>query len=183
MTSDIEVFRQRLILRLASGASELSCLRDWSLFIRARDGNRCLKCGGIKRLSAHHIFRKTFLREARFEPGNGLTLCSKCHSDIHKGYNGRPDFNLPMDAEGGEKIEIIVDMLWTLLNDARLRGQLSDEWYFLSDSTLAALRLFQGFGLSIATHGTRLEQAFWIWNQAPLHLVKAVLEANGFGAD
>lgn len=85
-----------------------------------------------------------------------------------------------MDSEGEEKIEDITDMLRALLEDAKLREQLTDDWYYLSDRTLGVLKLLQGFDASVYFPGRRLEQAFRIWKQAPRCLVDAVLRANGF---
>lgn len=45
--------------------------------------------------------------EAQFQTGNGITLCKKCHTEAHTGFNRRPDLSLPMNAQGGEKIETL----------------------------------------------------------------------------
>ncbi|HEY3783363.1 MAG TPA: hypothetical protein VGL56_19960 [Fimbriimonadaceae bacterium] len=111
----------QLLLRLHDAvkrrASDRVCLRWWSKFIRARDGERCVACGCCTGdLAAHHICRKTVLAEARFMTGNGVTLCSRCHAGVHEGFNGCPDLGQPMDAEGGEKIELLADIFMQLAN-------------------------------------------------------------------
>ena len=94
----------RLTKALEGGASDLNCLRSWSAFIRVRDGNRCLACSSTHSRAAHHIVRKSFLPESRFETGNGITLCSKCHRSAHAGFNGKADLAQPIDAQGVERI-------------------------------------------------------------------------------
>src|SRR5260221_918233 len=83
------------------------CLRRWSEFIRERDGHRCVDCHSRRRLSAHHICRKSFLAEPQFETSNGITLCSTCHREMHRGFNARPDLSLPVDSQGGEKFALM----------------------------------------------------------------------------
>jgi hypothetical protein len=55
------------------------------------------------------------------QTGNGITLCSTCHADAHRGFNGRADLGLPMDAQGGEKIELLVDLYGALFADVCAR--------------------------------------------------------------
>src|ERR1700688_4585930 len=100
----IEAALARLHRALAEGASDTRRLRCWSEFIRERDGNRCVNCHSRQRLAAPHICRKSFLKAARFETGNGITLCPDCHRQTHVGFNSRLGLSLPMDAQGGEKI-------------------------------------------------------------------------------
>ena len=92
---------------LEASASEKGLLRRWSAVIQARDSYRCVLCGSVERTAAHHICRKSFLSEARFLTGNGITLCQPCHREVHAGFNGKPDLSEPMDAQGGQKIETL----------------------------------------------------------------------------
>ncbi len=85
-----------------------------------------------------------------------------------------------MDEQGGEKIEILADCFGFLLNDARERNLLRDDFYHLSDSVLRGFKMFQGFDPLTEFPGYRLEQAYLIWQQCPQQTLKAVLEANGF---
>lgn len=97
-TEDLEAITAKLAnlqAALADGLSRQRCLRRWSEFIRARDGHRCVDCHSRRRLSAHHICRKSFLAEPQFETGNGITLCSACHREMHRGFNARPTFHCP----------------------------------------------------------------------------------------
>ena len=68
----------RLENALAKNRSERYCFSLWSRFVRMRDGSKCVACHATSGLSAHHIFRKSFLREARLQTGNGITLCKEC---------------------------------------------------------------------------------------------------------
>lgn len=170
----------KFVQTLARDSSSLkSCLRAWSAFIRKRDGDRCVACGSEERLAAHHICRKSFIPYARFQTGNGITLCPACHRQAHAGFNGRPDMGLPMDAQGGEKIETMTELYGLLLDDARKRGMLDDQFYFLSDSVLGSFKQFQGFDKGLKFAGPRLEQAVRIWSATPQGVLKALLAANG----
>lgn len=51
--------------------------RLFSLFIRERDG-ACRRCGGTYALQCHHLIPRVY-RKVRFEPDNGVSLCSACH--------------------------------------------------------------------------------------------------------
>jgi len=54
--------------------------RKWRIAVLNRDGYRCRKCGSTKRrLDAHHAFPFTDYPERRFDVGNGITLCVRCH--------------------------------------------------------------------------------------------------------
>ena len=85
-----------------------------------------------------------------------------------------------MDAEGGEKIELLTACFRLLLSDATARRLLRDDFYFFSDQVLAKFKLFQGFEPFTYFPGNRLEQAFLIWRQTPRHMRDALLKANGF---
>ena len=156
-----------------------SRLKLWSEFIRVRDGNRCVPCGAAKGISAHHICRKSFMPEMQLMTGNGISLCPDCHREAHAGFNGRPNLQLPMDAQGGEKIEIMTDLYGELCRDAAERDLLCDDYYFLSDLVLSKFKMFQGFAPFTPFPGYRIEQADLIWRQTPINVKNAILEANG----
>lgn len=102
---------------LAEGLSREHCLRRWSEFIQERDGHRCVDCHSRRRLSAHHICRKSFIAGAQFETGNGITLCRTCHTEMQWGFNVCPDLSLPADAQGGEKLAWMERLYSILTND------------------------------------------------------------------
>ena len=59
--------------------------RFWRNTIYKRDYWTCQMCekrGGIK-LHAHHIWNFALFSYLRFNIDNGITLCGKCHSEIH----------------------------------------------------------------------------------------------------
>lgn len=175
----LEAALVRLSIAIAARRSQESILRLWSQFVRLRDGGRCLNCNSTRRVSAHHICRKAFMPQARFQTGNGITLCASCHREAHNGFNGRPDMSLPMDAQGGEKIEILAELYRTLFEDAIERGLLRDEFYDLDESVLERFKRFQGFEPGAPMQGGPLEQAYRIWNQSPRSMRNAILIANG----
>jgi hypothetical protein len=153
------------------------CLNLWSCFIRIRDNGRCVVCRARKEIAAHHIVRKSFLVEARFQTGNGITLCKRCHRQPHEVFNRQPNLDLPMDAEGGENIDLLTEFFGRLLMDAKRRNILRDDFYFLSDEVLARFKLAQGFEPDYCFAGFRLEQAYAIWDQCPQNTWVAVLGA------
>ena len=57
----------------------------WRLEVFKRDGFKCQICGKVGgELNAHHIKRfSTYLNE-RLNVDNGITLCKKCHREIHR---------------------------------------------------------------------------------------------------
>lgn len=84
------------------GVSELSNLirnshfvKQWKRKCLERDNFTCQKCGDIENLKVHHIiyFSKIMENISSFEEAeqdslmndvdNGITLCHKCHSEIH----------------------------------------------------------------------------------------------------
>lgn len=165
---------------LGAGRSTRYCHALWSRFVRMRDKCRCVMCGSSERIAAHHIFRKSLLSYARFDTGNGISLCHDCHSEAHVGFNGRPDLDKPMDAQGGEKLEIALDFLSALLDRAREEDILRDDFYFFSDAALRTLKLAQSIEENVVFPGLRLEQAWRIWRQTPRSVLKALFKANGF---
>ena len=160
--------------------SRVTCLRRWSEFIRERDGHRCVDCHSRRNLSAHHIARKALFTAAELETGNGITLCGTCHRDAHSGFNGRPDFALPVDSQGGEKLPLMERLYSILIDDAVDRGLMNDDLYFLSDEVLDTLRKLNGYEQPTAYRGGRLEQAYLFLAEPERHIRQAIAEANGF---
>jgi hypothetical protein len=166
----------RLHHAVDSGRSAKYCLRLWSKFVRLRDLGRCVVCDKGGRVVAHHIARKTFYTIARFLTGNGITLCVACHSEPHKAFNGRPDLDLPMDAEGGENIDMMMDFYRLLAEDAQTRGLTREDYYFLSDQVLDSFKKFQSISTQTVFPGTRVEQAYLIWRQTPRNTLNAFMK-------
>lgn len=169
----------KLRIALAGGSSREQCLRRWSVFIRERDGHRCVDCHSRERLSAHHICRKSFLAEAQFQTGNGITLCHTCHSEVHQGFNARPDLSIPVDAQGGEKLAGMERLYSILTDDAVERGLMREDFYFLSDELLASFKQMQGYESTTFFPGSRIEQAYLILAECELNTRRAMAEANG----
>lgn len=128
--ASVEKALHRMQCAVLNGRGGPYCLRLWGQFIKLRDGNRCVACHTKRNLAAHHILRKSFLSEARFQTGNGITLCNSCHRESHKAFNRKPNLELPMDAEGGENIELLTAFFDILLSDAKRRHLLRDDFYY-----------------------------------------------------
>lgn len=65
-----------------------SLMKSWRLRVFEKDNYTCKICdkkGGV--LNAHHIKPFALFKELRFELFNGMTLCKKCHIEIHKKNN------------------------------------------------------------------------------------------------
>jgi hypothetical protein len=169
----------KLHAALAESLSRGRCLRRWSEFIRERDGHRCVDCHSRRRLSAHHSCRKSFIAGAQFQTGNGITLCSTCHREMHRGFNARPDLSLPADAQGGEKLALMERLYSILTDDAVERGLMRDDFYFLSDELLASFKRMQGYSAATYFPGSRIEQAYLILAEGEASARRALAGANG----
>jgi len=177
--ADLEVLHERLSNAVLKNRSNVYCLKLWSQFIRARDGDRCVICNSKKRLSAHHVIRKSLWKHLRFQTGNGITLCLICHKDPHAGFNRRPDLNLPMDAEGGEKIDLFTGYLGALVIDSNRRGLFQEHYYFFDEHALNAFKKIQGISDAAKFEGRYIEQAYQIWNQTPRGMLEAIMDSLG----
>ncbi|MEH6629599.1 MAG: HNH endonuclease [Halopseudomonas aestusnigri] len=170
---------RKLSRAIEKGRSRKTCHRYWSEFVRCRDKGQCVVCESSYRIQGHHIFRKSLVSRARFDTGNGATLCFQCHKKAHEGFNGRPNLDLPMDQEGGEKIDYSIVVMAALLRTAKNNGLLGDKYYYLSDNTLGVLKKMQSFALHQPLPGCRLEQAWLVWSDTADSVRSALLMANG----
>jgi len=168
----------RLENAISSRRSNATCLRYWSSFIRARDEYRCVICDSQDGVVAHHVCRRAFLIQAQFQTGNGATLCRDCHREAHIGFNGAPDFFQPMDAEGGEKLDAMAELYRALSRDFLAKWRSREDYYFLSDFVLETFKVFQGYDPDKPIVGTRIQQAWWIWDGPSAYVVAALVRAN-----
>lgn len=56
--------------------------RKWRQAVFKRDRRKCKVCGATRKLQAHHIKRWADFPMLRYEIGNGITLCRKCHGNV-----------------------------------------------------------------------------------------------------
>lgn len=71
--------------------------QEWRSLVLNRDDFTCQSCGkhcnkNEKGLAAHHIKEYAKYPELRYDINNGLTLCRKCHMELH----GKPIQEAPM---------------------------------------------------------------------------------------
>jgi len=175
----VDLALERFLTAIEGNRSLRYCLRRWSEFIRVRDGLRCVVCHETSGLSAHHIIRKSFIPEMQLEFGNGITLCRSCHGERHEAFNRGPDLTLPMDYEGGDNTDLVAALFNALSEDAKMRGPLCDEYYYLSDSALRTFKRFQCIDPDLEFPGYCVEQAYMIWRQTPRPVLRLLLERCG----
>jgi 5-methylcytosine-specific restriction endonuclease McrA len=60
--------------------------RRWRVLVIRRD-KVCDVCGSRQRRHAHHLNSGAYHPKERFDVDNGVTLCSKCHSNYHNNFN------------------------------------------------------------------------------------------------
>lgn len=66
-------------------ARSSTAFKDWRESVFKRDNYICRAClGRGGNLHPHHIASFADYSEFRFDPDNGLTLCSGCHWEFHK---------------------------------------------------------------------------------------------------
>lgn len=58
---------------------------EWRRKVFERDGFTCAICKKVGgRLNAHHIKRFSKYKSLRTDLNNGITLCEKCHRELHR---------------------------------------------------------------------------------------------------
>ena len=66
-------------LQSMARTAKRKALQAWSVSVRQRDGNKCLVCGNVEYIQAHHVIPKERFPEYMFEIMNGVSLCPSCH--------------------------------------------------------------------------------------------------------
>lgn len=61
---------------------------DWREQVFARDNYTCRVCSSKEDIEPHHIIPKAMRLDLIFEVSNGMTLCKKCHKELHHLYGG-----------------------------------------------------------------------------------------------
>lgn len=101
----------------------------WVDAVIGRDLATCQSCGASNiELHAHHIKPYKDHPEVRFDVGNGVTLCYKCHWDVHAGSNVNPVNSvnpLTDNAEGNTE----PSLQRKLLEGVTTRGRAYRRWF------------------------------------------------------
>ena len=58
--------------------------KDWRKEVLKRDNNKCIMCNSNVGLEAHHIKEFSKYVNLRSNVDNGITLCNKCHKNLHR---------------------------------------------------------------------------------------------------
>lgn len=58
--------------------------KNWKKQVLIRDNYTCQRCGNKENLVVHHIEKFSENKQLRFNVDNGITLCQKCHKEVHK---------------------------------------------------------------------------------------------------
>lgn len=58
-------------------------IRKWHAEVLAVGKNKCHICNSLEKLHVHHIIPYMCDVSLRYEPSNGIVLCSKCHKKVH----------------------------------------------------------------------------------------------------
>jgi len=61
----------------------MKTLMEWSKAVKDRDG-KCMECGSLEDLHAHHVLPKSTNPELKLSVENGRTLCYRCHKRWHE---------------------------------------------------------------------------------------------------
>jgi len=60
--------------------------KKWRIDVFVRDNFTCRDCGQVRgKIEAHHIQKFLQFPSLRYDVNNGLTLCRKCHINVHRG--------------------------------------------------------------------------------------------------
>jgi len=59
--------------------------RVWRAIVIRRD-KVCQICGSNQGRNAHHLNSASYFPDERFDPENGVCLCSKCHMNFHNNF-------------------------------------------------------------------------------------------------
>ncbi|WP_447595761.1 hypothetical protein [Aquipseudomonas campi] len=100
----------------------------------------------------------------------------------HSDFNGRPDLDQPIDAQGGDNLDDVAYSFWLLLEDAKDQGLSEDEFYFVEDHMLLFFVRVQGYAfyLDAVAHGqmTRLRMSYEVWRRSGEMVINALIKAN-----
>ena len=58
--------------------------REWRFAVYKRDNFKCQVCRSSEKINAHHIISFSNQFNKHLEVYNGITMCKKCHTDLHK---------------------------------------------------------------------------------------------------
>lgn len=95
-----------------------SRIQEWSRSVKERDG-KCMKCGKLDDLHAHHVKPKSTHPELKYVVENGVTLCYTCHKKEHEANRIRVRSARPQRKTLDRKIEMLEGMVAELQSENR----------------------------------------------------------------
>lgn len=107
---------------------------NWSSKVKNKDGNRCRNCHGKENLQAHHLYSQAIYPDLKEFIPNGITLCGKCHKDLHKwlaGSSANPEIFLEWYqkqiaiGKGKTKYQTITNMIGCLQRNQNVKQLLA----------------------------------------------------------
>ena len=158
--------------------------RNFRAKVLWRDRYKCQYCGEERALRAHHITPKS--QGGTDTPRNGLTLCEKCHEDLHQGIwqlAGKPAlFKYPMHLMQGKhyiygSLQDLGLEVWKCYGfmTSYWRNQIGLEKSHINDAISMVCRNYlpkiRGLGFVIKLRRTK------VWEDNP---TKVCEEKNGF---
>ena len=175
--SNIRKHKLALMSAIDNDRSIKWTLRLWGRVIKARDLQRCVSCGSVEKIQAHHIVRKTLYPWGAFQSGNGITLCLECHDRVHSLSNLKADLSQPI-GEGDDQDDWAF-LFGLLRDDAVFRGLDEDEFYYIDDDMMEFFVRVQGYEflrqMVIRHEITRIHFAYQIWLHMPENFYKHII--------
>lgn len=88
-----------------------SKFRNWRNLVLNKSGNKCIICGFIGKLDAHHIIALSESKKPAFELWNGVALCRTCHKDTKSFGSQTKEKHINNFDDGSNNLRIIIKVI------------------------------------------------------------------------